>query len=318
MKPHGLGDRHATVLLVETVEMIRPGSGTLFVDATLGLGGHTELLLENNPDARVIGIDHDRSALDMARERLGGLAARVDFAHGNFSELNAILDQRGIAMVDGIIADLGVSSMQVDSEERGFSFRFDAPLDMRMDPDSGNETAADLLDRLTEEEIANIIYTLGEERASRKIARRIVGARRAGNPIRTTFELKKLIESCVWTSKKAHIHPATRTFQALRIAVNSELDVLEEMLGSAAARLAPGARVAVISFHSLEDRIVKRAFLKMSGKCECPPRLPRCICGAKKIGNIITRKPITPSEEETNNNPRARSAKLRVFERIAD
>jgi 16S rRNA (cytosine1402-N4)-methyltransferase len=315
MVSHDILSRHVTVLREEAVELLQPEQGSVFIDATLGLGGHTELILQRNSKARVIGIDQDVEALAVAKERLGELASRVTFVHGNFSEIKRLAAENDVPEIDGIIADLGVSSMQVDSEERGFSFRFDAPLDMRMDTDSGGETAAELLERLSEEEIANIIYRYGEERASRKIARRIVSARNSGKPIATTFELKKLVESCVRSSPKTQIHPATRTFQALRIAVNSELDILEQFLKDSVEMLRSGGRLAVISFHSLEDRIVKQTFLRLSGRCECPPRMPVCICGAEKLGNILTRKPLVPVEEEIARNPRARSAKLRAIEK---
>lgn len=308
-------NRHITVLRNEAVDLLRPEAGLGFVDATLGLGGHTELILQRNPNATVIGIDQDRNALKSAKERLGDLSRRVRFAHGNFSDINRIVESEGFEAVDGIVADLGVSSMQVDSETRGFSFRFDAPLDMRMD-ETSEETAAELLERLPADEIANIIYRYGEERASRKIARRIVEAREAGRPIRTTFELKKLVESCVRKSAKEHIHPATRTFQALRIAVNRELEALEKFLTDSVGLLKTGGRLAVISFHSLEDRIVKQAFQRLSGKCQCPPKIPKCVCGAAKTVEILTRKPLTPSEAEAERNPRSRSAKLRAIQKL--
>lgn len=307
--------RHITVMQAETVELLAVENGSLFVDATFGLGGHTDAILEGSPKAEVIGIDQDITALAMATERLGD-AARVRFCHGNFADIKQIVRGEGFENVDGIVADLGLSSMQVDSEERGFSFRFDAELDMRMDADSDDETAAELLERLTEEEIANVIYQFGEERASRKIARRIVEARKAGNPVRTTFELKKLVESVVRYNPKEGIHPATRTFQAIRIAVNRELEVLATFLDDSIDLLNTGGRLAVISFHSLEDRIVKQTFQRRAGKCQCPPKIPICVCGAAKSVEILTRKPMIPGDDEIRRNPRSRSAKLRAVEKI--
>ncbi len=310
-------NRHITVLREEAVDLLAPEKGSIYVDATLGLGGHTQLILERNPAATVIGIDQDADAISLAKERLKEYGTRIRFGHSNFEGIKQVVADEGFAEVDGIIADLGVSSMQVDSETRGFSFRFNAPLDMRMDAHSEDETAAEMLERLNAEEIANIIYTYGDERASRKIARRIVWAREAGTPIRTTFELKKLVESCVRPSKKESIHPATRTFQALRIAVNRELESLETFLVESIELLKIGGRLSVISFHSLEDRLVKQTFLRLSGRCQCPPKIPQCVCGASKRVEILTRKPLTPTEEEIDNNPRARSAKLRAIEKLS-
>lgn len=302
---------HASVLLAETIELLAPMPGDVFVDATLGLGGHTQALLETEATLRVIGIDQDSAALELARERLKGYDDRVEFRQGNFADIRKLADS-----ADGILADLGVSSLQFDSETRGFSFRFDAPLDMRMDAEGDDETAAELLKRLTEEEIANIIYEYGEERFSRRIARRIVERRNAGSPVRTTKELAELVERSVPRKPKDKIHPATKTFQALRIAVNRELDVLEGFLKDSIDLLRPNGRLAIISFHSLEDRMVKQAFLKASGKCQCPPRIPQCICGAAKQVEILTKKPITAGDDELDVNPRSRSAKLRAVRKL--
>jgi 16S rRNA (cytosine1402-N4)-methyltransferase len=303
---------HASVLLSETVNILDPQPNEVFVDATLGLGGHTKALLETEATLCVIGIDQDADAMRLAEQRLSGFGPRVTFRRGNFAEIGKFADG-----ANGILADLGVSSLQFDSETRGFSFRFDAPLDMRMDPDSDAPTAADLLQDLGEEEIANIIYRYGEERFSRRIARRIVERRKAGNPVTTTTELSALVERCVPRKPKDKIHPATKTFQALRIAVNRELDILDGFLNDSIELLRPNGRLAIISFHSLEDRIVKQAFLKASGKCQCPPRIPQCICGAKKVVEILTKKPITAGEDEINLNPRSRSAKLRAVKKLA-
>jgi 16S rRNA (cytosine1402-N4)-methyltransferase len=264
----------------------------------------------------VIGIDQDDDALDKARERLTRFGDRVTFIHSNFSEIGSVVRDAGVEAGEGVIADLGVSSLQLDSTERGFSFRFDAQLDMRMDTTSGMPTAAELLATLPEIEIANIIYQYGEERFSRRIARRIVEKRAAGTPIETTHELVALIERSVRRNPKDKIHPATRTFQALRIAVNDELKALEKFIVEAIDILKTDGRLTIITFHSLEDRIVKRAFQKMSGKCFCPPRIPQCVCGAIKVVEILTRKPIVPGEEELADNVRSRSAKLRAVRKI--
>ena len=307
---------HRSVLLEEALEMLNASKGGVFVDATLGMGGHTEAILQANAKNEVIAFDQDADAVTLAKERLEPFADRVRIFHSNFSELPNVLASVDIKGVDGVMADLGVSSLQLDDAERGFSFRFEAPLDMRMDATSGLPTAADLLATLTQEEIANIIYRFGEERFSRRIARRIVEKREAGTPVRTTGELVELVERSVRRSPKDKIHPATRTFQALRIAVNREMEVLESFVVEAIESLKTEGRLAVITFHSLEDRIVKQAFQRMSGRCQCPPKIPRCVCGAKRVVEILTRKPIVPSPEETAANPRSRSAKLRAVKKI--
>ena len=303
---------HQSVLLAETLQLLKPRDGEIFVDATLGLGGHSEAILTANSDARVIGIEQDAEAIRLAQERLKIFGERFEVVHANFSEIKQVLAGFGIEKVDGILADLGVSSMQLDSRTRGFSFRFDAPLDMRMNPDANTETAAELLKSLSEFEIAKIIYEYGEERLSRRIARRIVEKRESGAAIETTKQLAELIEKAIGRGKKDKIHPATRTFQALRIAVNDELGILESFISDSIDILKKDGRLAVITFHSLEDRIVKQTMRKLSGKCSCPPKFPQCACGAKTEIEILTRKPITATEDETEKNPRARSAKLRA------
>lgn len=309
---------HSTVLLNETVDLLDVRENGVYLDATLGLGGHALEILSRTKGASVIGIDQDTSTLSLAAERLAEFADRVKFVNANFSELRTILTDLKVDKVDGIVADLGVSSLQMDSEERGFSFRFDAPLDMRMDSAANMPTASELLATLSEEEIANVIYQYGEERFSRRIARRIVERRNLGEPVTTTKQLVELVERSVKRSPKEKIHPATRTFQALRIAVNHELDILEQFLIDGVESLKTDGRFAVITFHSLEDRIAKRTFQKLSGKCFCPPRIPQCICGKKKIIEIVTKKPVVPGDDEQKQNPRSRSAKLRVIRRIAD
>jgi 16S rRNA (cytosine1402-N4)-methyltransferase len=307
---------HVSVLLKETLDLVDPKPGDVIVDATLGLGGHSREILERQPEARLIGLDQDTDAIEIAKRNLEEFGDRVTIVQTNFVDIRRTLSELGIDAVNGIMADLGVSSLQFDSETRGFSFRFDSPLDMRMDAEGEYPTAAELLQTLSQEEIANTIYQFGEERFSRRIARRIVERREAGNPVATTRELAELVERAVPRSKKDKIHPATRTFQALRIAVNNELGVLENFLSDSVESLAPGGRLAVISFHSLEDRIVKQAFLKLSGRCQCPPRLPTCQCGAVKKVEILTKKPVVPTETELSENPRSRSAKLRAVRKL--
>lgn len=303
---------HKSVLLSEALDLLKPKAGEIFVDATLGLGGHTEAILSSAKKTHVIGIDQDSEAIDLAKKRLEKFGSRIEFHHANFSEIKRVLKDAETEKVDGILADLGVSSLQFDSETRGFSFRFDAPLDMRMDADSEKETAAELLKNLSEFEIARIIYEYGEERFSRRIARRIVEKRERGEPVKTTKELSDLVERSVKRGKNDKIHPATKTFQALRIAVNGELEILEEFIKDSIDLLKTGGRICLITFHSLEDRIVKQTFQKLSGKCFCPPRMPVCVCGAEKKIEILTRKPIVPDNEELEENPRSRSAKLRA------
>jgi 16S rRNA (cytosine1402-N4)-methyltransferase len=281
----------------------------------VGLGGHSEAILKSSSNTRVLGIDLDPAALAYSRQRLAAFGERFRAFQANFRSLGNVLEQANERDPRGILVDLGVSSLQFDSPERGFSFRFDAPLDMRMDPTTG-ATAADLLHQLPESEIARIIFEYGEERHSRRIARRIVERREQGKPITTTAELADLVRLAAGGHKRNQIHPATRTFQALRIAVNSELERLGEFVESAIDLLIPGGRFAGISFHSLEDRILKRELRKLAGYCECPPGLPVCSCGARKVVEVLTRRPVTPGDREIEENPRARSAKLRVAEKL--
>ena len=304
---------HRPVLLRETIELLAVERGGLFVDCTVGLGGHSEAILQA-ADTQVIGIDRDEEALEMARKRLAEFGGRFRAVHADFRELTRVLATAKVSKPRGVLADLGVSSLQLDSPSRGFSFRHEAPLDMRMDRSSG-ETAAELLGCLSEVEIARLIFEYGEERHSRRIARRIVERRAAGEPVQTTKELAHLVERAIG-GKKRRIHPATRTFQALRIAVNRELEGLSQFVADAIDALEPQGRLAVISFHSLEDRIIKRTLLKFSGRCQCPPRSPLCSCGARKAVEILTRRPVTPTEAEFVENPRARSAKLRAAQKL--
>jgi 16S rRNA (cytosine1402-N4)-methyltransferase len=301
---------HESVLLTETITLLRPNreDGTL-VDATVGLGGHAEVLLEHYPRARLVGLDRDPAAIRHAAERLGRFGSRVTLVRGRHEKLIDILKQSQIDTISGLLADLGVSSMQLDDAARGFSFRYDAPLDMRMGPDS--RSAAELVNSLDEEELAGILRDYGEEPQARRIARAIVAAR----PVETTSQLAGVIRS-VKKSRPRDIDPATLTFQALRIAANEELVGLDRFIDDAVSVLERGARIAVIAFHSLEDRIVKRAFRRLEGECVCPPGLPVCACGAKKIVKILTGRPVTATEDEVDRNPRSRSAKLRVAEKL--
>ena len=309
---------HKPVLRDEVVELLGLHDGSVIIDATLGLGGHSEAILERNPTAMVVGIDQDENAVRLAQGRLNRFGDRFRSFHANFSEIIQVAKEASIEKADGIIADLGVSSVQLDDPKRGFSFRYDAPLDMRMDASSDRPTAAELLETLDEEEIANLIYKYGEERKSRRIAKRIVERRDQGRPVRTTADLASLIEKAIGRSPKDKIHPATRTFQALRIAVNDELGILGRFIENSVDLLKEEGRLCVITFHSLEDRIVKRVFQKLSGKCQCPPRIPKCVCGASKRVEVLTRKPIIPTDTEMNENPRSRSAKLRVCQKLSE
>ena len=305
---------HQPVLLEEVIQALRPHSEGVYVDGTIGAGGHAAALLSASaPHGRLFGFDQDKNALDIAKQRLAEFGDRVHLLHSNFDQLQRLASQYHFPPLDGILLDLGVSSMQFDRPERGFSFQVDGPLDMRMD-ETGGQTAADLVNHLPERELADLIYRYGEERRSRRIARAIVKAR----PIRRTTELAQVVARAM-AGKGGHqikIHPATRTFQALRIAINDELGALERTLPQAINLLKPGGRLAVISFHSLEDRIVKHYFKQESQDCICPPEQPVCTCRHKATIDIITKRPIMPSSAEVSVNPRARSAKLRVVELI--
>jgi 16S rRNA (cytosine1402-N4)-methyltransferase len=308
---------HDPVLFNEVLEYLRPAreDGTL-VDATVGLGGHAEGLLTRYPAARLLAVDRDPAALERSRERLRPFADRGTFAHGRHESLIDIVKQSGLdavsPAVSGVLADLGVSSMQLDDASRGFSFRFDGPLDMRMGPDS--TSAADLVNTSDEADLGRILKEYGEEPMAKRIARAIVEARTSEEgPIETTSRLAAVIRS-VKRSKPHDIDPSTLTFQALRIAANRELVGLDRFVDDAVSLLEPGGRIAVISFHSLEDRIVKRALRRLEGECTCPPGMPVCGCGAKETVELLTGRPLTAAKEEVQRNPRSRSAKLRVAE----
>jgi 16S rRNA (cytosine1402-N4)-methyltransferase len=305
---------HVPVLLREVLEALRPERGGVYVDATLGLGGHAEAILSAGDNVRLVGIDRDREALVLARERLERFGDRFVAVEGRHEELALHLDRLGLAEVDGVLADLGVSSMQLDRAERGFSFMNDGPLDMRMGP--SGPTAADLVAELPGQELARIFREYGEEPRARAVARALVDARETA-PIRTTGELRSLVARAVGGRRDEGRDPATRVFQALRIATNRELVELGRFLDDAIARLSLGARVAVLSYHSLEDRIVKDAFRDRAAGCSCPPSFPVCVCSRRRVLALVTKKPVRPSPEEVFENRRARSARLRVAERIA-
>ena len=296
---------HAPVMTAEVLQYLQPERGGVFVDCTVGLGGHARALLEAGA-TRLLGLDRDRDALDVARQTLAPWAARVDLVHADYREVDTILDARKIATIDGALADLGVSSLQLDAPGRGFSFQRDEPLDMRMDQSSGDR-AADLLARATERELADAIFQYGEERYSRRIARALVAARQDA-PVSTTGRLASIVRRAIPRRGFMRIDPATRTFQALRIWLNRELEGLDHFVAAIANRLRIGARLAVITFHSLEDRIIKHTFRDLAR--DVPKTQPVAV-------RILTKKPITPGNGELERNPRARSAKLRVAEKVA-
>ncbi len=308
---------HRTVLLQEAVEALQIKENGIYVDGTLGGGGHSEAILSRLKNGLLIGIDQDDRAIAAAGERLHPGKNRLLLVRDNFVHMDAILNQQGIEKVDGFLFDLGVSSPQLDEEERGFRYQEEAPLDMRMDRRQ-SLTAYEVVNEWPEGELTRIIREYGEERFARSIARRIVERRKTA-PIATTGELVEVIKEAIPApARRTGPHPAKRTFQAIRIAVNRELEVLGKALHLAIERLKPGGRIAVISFHSLEDRIVKETFQEYAAGCTCPPDFPVCVCGKEPIVKIITRKPILPSEEEIETNPRARSAKLRVAEKVME
>lgn len=302
---------HIPVLYHEVIHALQPRDGGRYVDGTVGAGGHAwGILKASSPTGLVLGLDLDPVALTLAEERLLTFADRVILRQASYTSLSEQVKDLGWMQVDGILLDLGISSMQLDDLSRGFSFRADAPLDMRFNPD-GLVTAADLINGLSENDLADLIYRYGEERRSRQIAMEIVENR----PIETAAELAALICRVVRPAKDG-IHPATRTFQALRIATNDELLNLEKVLPQAVESLTPGGRLAVIAFHSLEDRIIKNFFRLESQDCLCPPKQPVCTCDHKATLQLITRRPIRPEESEAKRNPRARSSRLRVAEKL--
>ena len=302
---------HLPVLTARIVELLTPAAPGLLVDATVGLGGHAGALLREDPGFFLVGLDRDPRALARAGERLRVFGERVRLVEGTFDHLPSVIEDLDLEPPAAVLADLGCSSLQLDDAERGFSFSADGPLDMRMG--SEGETAAELLERVEWEELVTILRDYGEERRARAIARAIVKGREQ-SPLRTTGELSRLVQK-VLGNRERRIHPATRTFQALRIAVNDELGQLERFLEPAVRALRPGGRIAVISFHSLEDRIVKHTFRRLAGRCTCPPGLPVCRCDPQRVVTVVTRSAVRPDEDEVTRNPRARSARLRVAER---
>ena len=310
-----MSKQHESVFGREVFQNLNLERDSLIVDGTLGDGGHAELLLKNTTNVRVLGIDRDMRAIERAEKRLASFGSRITLVHGNFSDIKIILKKANLMNVDGLILDLGVSSPQLDLPNRGFSFMRNGPLDMRMDS-SQKITAADLLVELSDEKLVSIIKEYGEERFSKRIVRAIRQAQTKSS-IKTTLQLSNIISTAVHASSRQYkIHPATRTFQALRIAVNSELEHIKKALVDSVDILQESARIIVISFHSLEDRIVKNFFKNEEKDCVCPPKFPICSCGKKQRMKIITRKPIIPTVEEVRRNSRASSAKLRVGERV--
>jgi 16S rRNA (cytosine1402-N4)-methyltransferase len=306
---------HVPVLCDRVVAWLAPTGPGLAVDATVGMGGHAAALLEASPGLRLVGLDRDPEAIEHARQRLRPFSDRVRLVNRPFADLDDVLRELRCGPPVAVLADLGCSSLQLDSPDRGFSFQNDGPLDMRMS--AAGPTAADLVASASEEELMRILRDFGEERRARRVARAIVGARER-SPIRTTDELVRIVERASGPRSERRIHPATRTFQALRIAVNDELGQLEAFVEPAARCLAEAGRLAVISFHSLEDRIVKRTLRRLEGRCVCPPDLPECACRPEPVVHILTRRPERPSADEVATNPRARSGRLRVAERVAE
>jgi 16S rRNA (cytosine1402-N4)-methyltransferase len=303
---------HQPVLLAPVLSGLLPGPGGPVIDATVGLGGHAEALLTASPNTVVLGLDVDPEALAVAGRRLAPFAGRFELILASYTKLAEIAAQRHVTNVGGVLFDLGVSSLQLDSPERGFSFRHDGPLDMRF----GREgpTAAELVANTTEADLVRMLFEFGEERRSRRIARAIVRARERA-PILTTGDLARIVRTATG-GPRGRIDPATRTFQALRIATNHELDGVSSSLEQAARLLSPGARLAVIAFHSLEDRLVKQTFRRLSGRCVCPPGTAICQCNPERLLEVVTQRPITATDEEVGSNPRSRSARLRLAERL--
>lgn len=307
--------KHISVLLEECIENLNIKPDGIYVDGTLGLGGHSEQILKRLTTGRLIGIDRDESAIRRTGERIKAYSDKMTLVHGNFCDVAQILDELGIDAVDGMLFDLGVSSPQLDESERGFSYMNDAPLDMRMD-NTSSLTAWNVVNDWDEAELVRILRDFGEERYARRIASRIA-ERRTAKPIETTLELVDIIRSAMPAAAlREKQHPAKRSFQAIRIAVNDELGAVDQMMKTAPDKLKPHGRLCVISFHSLEDRIVKTGIAARENGCTCPREAPICVCGFKQTLKSVHRKPIVPGEDELNENPRARSAKLRVAEKV--
>lgn len=307
---------HQPVLLDETISYLAVEPGGRYIDATYGGGGHSRALLErSSPEGMVLALDADPAAIERAEPLEANYPGRIRAVHGNFRQLAELAELHDFQQVDGVLFDLGLSSFQFDEHDRGFSIHSESRLDMRLDPTSDGPTAWEIVNEWPTEQIADVIFQYGDERRSRKIAR-VIADRRAIEPIETGARLAEIVQSAVGGRRGARIHPATKTFQAIRIAVNEELDALRIGLQSARDLLRAGGRLAVISFHSLEDRIVKQFFQQEARDCICPPHLPVCNCDHKSTLRILTRRPLTPEHEELARNPRSRSARLRVAERI--
>lgn len=304
---------HYSVLLTETIRELNIRPDGIYMDGTLGGGGHSLEICRRLTSGHLYGIDQDDAAIKAAGERLKDVSEKVTILRGNYCGAQSMLGELGITKVDGIVLDLGVSSYQLDTEERGFSYRFDAPLDMRMDRRS-SLTARDIVNGYSESELYRIIRDYGEDRFARNIAKHIVAARQKA-PIETTFELNDIIKGAIPAKMRQDGHPSKQTFQAIRIECNGELDVLKNSLDTFIDMLNPGGRICIITFHSLEDRIVKSAFRLNEKPCTCPPEFPVCVCGKKSKGTVITKKPILPGNDELAVNSRSKSAKLRVFEK---
>lgn len=305
--------KHYSVLLEETIEQLQVRPDGIYVDGTLGGGGHANEVCRRLTTGHFYGIDQDDAAIEAAGKRLEGYGEKVTIIRDNYCNMKAALADYHVEKVDGIVLDLGVSSYQLDTEERGFSYRFDAPLDMRMDKRS-SLTARDIVNGYSETELFHIIRDYGEDQFAKNIAKHIVRARQE-KPIETTFELNEVIKAAIPAKMRQNGHPSKQTFQAIRIECNKELDVLKNSLDEFIDMLNPGGRLCIITFHSLEDRIVKAAFRKNENPCTCPPEFPVCVCGKKSKGKVITKKPILPGVEELEENSRSKSAKLRVFQR---
>ncbi|EEC56874.1 16S rRNA (cytosine(1402)-N(4))-methyltransferase RsmH [[Bacteroides] pectinophilus] len=307
--------KHKSVLLDETIESLNIKPNGIYVDGTLGGGGHSYEIAKRLTDGgRLIGIDQDEDAIRAAKERLSEFADRVTIVRDNYCNMPKVLDELGVSKVDGILLDIGVSSYQLDEAERGFTYKQDAPLDMRMDQRQ-EMTAKDIVNGYSEEDLYRIIRDYGEDKFAKNIAKHIVQARQI-KPVETTFELDEIIKAAIPMKFRATGgHPAKKTFQAIRIELNRELEVLDESIDAMTDLLNDNGRLCIITFHSLEDRIVKTRFRKNENPCTCPPDFPVCVCGKKPKGKVITRKPIVPDEEELEENKRAKSSKLRVFER---
>lgn len=305
---------HISVLLNEAVEGLNINPDGIYVDGTMGGGGHSREILKCIENGKLIGFDRDMTAINVCRERLSCFGEKVEFVNRNFFEIKDVLNELGVDSINGAVLDLGVSSYQLDTAERGFSYQHDAPLDMRMN-EADPVSAKDIVNTYSEEQLADIIWRYGEDRWAKRIAQFIV-AERQKKPIITTGELVDIIKSAVPKgARQDGPHPAKRTFQAIRIEVNSELAGLEQAVRDFIDVLAPKGRLSIITFHSLEDRIVKNVFAEMAKGCTCPPEIPVCICGKQSAGKVITKKAIVASDEELEQNPRARSAHLRIFEK---